>query len=166
MKYASIIVLVLVGIGVGVWFMGDSEETMTVTNFEECADAGNPVMESFPRQCQYNNKTFFEDITPEQRENIVTSADNAPAGSIHNLPVPKAVAAVRTLVARELGISEGVVIVMTAYEKDWPDACLGLTKTDEMCAQVITTGYEVTVQAKGSLFTYRTNADGTVLRKK
>jgi hypothetical protein len=34
-----------------------------VTNFQECVDAGNPVMESFPRQCRSENgETFTEDI--------------------------------------------------------------------------------------------------------
>ena len=93
---------------------------------------------------------------------IPTSADNAPPGSIHNLPVPEAVSRVRSLVASELGISEGVVIVMTAYEKNWPDGCLGLGG-DKMCTQAIVPGYEVTVQAKGTERTYRTNADGSVV---
>ena len=91
-----------------------------------------------------------------------TSADNALPGSIHNLPTPLAVSRVRSLVASELGISEGVVIVVTAYEKNWPDGCLGLGG-DKMCTQAIVPGYEVTVQAKGTEQAYRTNADGSVV---
>ncbi|KAF6243277.1 hypothetical protein C6988_04170 [Nitrosopumilus sp. b1] len=35
----------------------------TIDSFEECAAAGNPVMESFPRQCRTNNgQTFVEEI--------------------------------------------------------------------------------------------------------
>ncbi len=94
-----------------------------------------------------------------------TSADNAPPGSIHNLPVPPAVAAVRTLVAKEMGISEGLVIIMTAYEKEWSDGCLGLATADEMCTQAIVPGWEVTVQAQGKTGIYRTNADGSVIRE-
>ncbi len=33
-----------------------------VSNFEECANAGNPIMESFPRQCADGGKTFTEDV--------------------------------------------------------------------------------------------------------
>jgi len=98
-------------------------------------------------------------------ENIPTSADNAPPGSIHNLPVPDAVAAVRTLVAEELGVSEGVIIVMTAFEKEWRDGCLGLAGEDELCIQVITPGYEVTVLAQGKERVYRTNADGSQIKR-
>jgi len=35
-----------------------------VTNFEECVAAGNPVMESYPRQCRHNGQTFAEEIEP------------------------------------------------------------------------------------------------------
>lgn len=33
-----------------------------IKNFEECVAAGNPVMESYPRQCRANNQTFVEEI--------------------------------------------------------------------------------------------------------
>jgi len=36
--------------------------TPPITNFEECAAAGNPVMESYPRQCAANGNTFTEVI--------------------------------------------------------------------------------------------------------
>lgn len=38
-----------------------------VTSFEECVAAGNPVMESYPRQCRHNGQTFTE-ITNESVE--------------------------------------------------------------------------------------------------
>lgn len=33
-----------------------------ITNFEECAAAGNPVMESYPRQCRADGRLFVEEI--------------------------------------------------------------------------------------------------------
>ena len=33
-----------------------------VTNFDECAAAGNPIMESYPRQCRAGDQTFVEDV--------------------------------------------------------------------------------------------------------
>lgn len=42
---------------------------------------------------------------------------------------------------------------------DWPDACLGVV-TDEMCAQVITPGYEATFSANGRVFIYHTDEAG------
>jgi len=39
--------------------------TQSITNFEECVAAGNPVMESYPRQCRANDQTFVEEINDE-----------------------------------------------------------------------------------------------------
>lgn len=51
-KYlASILVLFLLGC------------TSEVTNFQECTAAGNPVMESYPRQCRAGDQTFTEQLT-------------------------------------------------------------------------------------------------------
>ncbi len=33
-----------------------------ITNFQECIAEGNPVMESYPRKCRANDKTFVEVI--------------------------------------------------------------------------------------------------------
>lgn len=43
-------------------FSVDKENANDVTNFEECVKAGNPVMESYPRQCIANGENFTEDI--------------------------------------------------------------------------------------------------------
>jgi hypothetical protein len=40
----------------------NSAATGIITNFEECVAAGNPVMESYPRQCSARGLTFSENI--------------------------------------------------------------------------------------------------------
>jgi hypothetical protein len=104
-------------------------------------------------------------IKGERNINGPTSADNAPSGSLHNLPVPEAVSKARQMAAQDLGVSEGVAIVQTAFEKEWSDSCLGLGGPAESCLMVITPGYEVTVSGNGKTVVYRTNQDGTVIRK-
>ena len=37
-------------------------EAREVTSFEECVAVGNPVMESYPRQCRAGDRTFTEVI--------------------------------------------------------------------------------------------------------
>ena len=37
-------------------------EKPEITNFEECIAAGNPAMESYPRQCSDGVNTFVEDV--------------------------------------------------------------------------------------------------------
>jgi hypothetical protein len=105
------------------------------------------------------------DSAPTETSQVPTSADNAPPGSIHNLPVPAPVAAARAEAAREYGVLEGEAIVMTAYEREWSDSCLGLGGPTESCLQAITPGWEVSVQVKGTLHTYRTDASGSSIRE-
>jgi len=47
-------------------FPWQNRPLMQVSNFNECASLGNPVMESYPRQCRTSNgKTFVEDVGNE-----------------------------------------------------------------------------------------------------
>ncbi|MFP4567405.1 MAG: hypothetical protein ACLFN8_00520 [Candidatus Woesearchaeota archaeon] len=41
-----------------------------VTNFEECVSAGNPVMESYPEQCEHNGEIYTRELTLEELENL------------------------------------------------------------------------------------------------
>ncbi len=102
----------------------------------------------------------FEFVAPTP-----TSADNAPEGSMHNLPVPEAVSAVRAYAAQKAGVSVGSAIVMQVEEMDWSDSCLGLGGPDEMCAMMITSGYRVTVQAGGTTKSYRTDMTAGSIRE-
>lgn len=66
MKPILLILVVVVIVAGGFWFIKKGEETKIptpVTNFTECVEAGNPVMESYPRQCRTEDgQTFIEDI--------------------------------------------------------------------------------------------------------
>jgi len=42
--------------------------TQEITNFEQCVAAGNPVMESFPRQCRAGENTFTEQLAGGDRD--------------------------------------------------------------------------------------------------
>lgn len=97
--------------------------------------------------------------------NPPNSAEGAPEGSIHNLPLPEAVAAVKSYAAAGAGVKESEVLILTAFEKEWSDSCLGLGGIAESCAQVITPGWEVVVQIKGQGLTYRTDTNGSVIRQ-
>lgn len=55
--------LVLMAIVGGVYLFNKKEPTFIVGTFEECIAAGNPVMESYPRQCtSKDGKHFIENI--------------------------------------------------------------------------------------------------------
>lgn len=65
--YILVPVIVIALVGFGVWLDINKKEILptAVTNFEECASAGNPIMESYPRQCRSGGKTFTENIGNE-----------------------------------------------------------------------------------------------------
>lgn len=101
----------------------------------------------------------------KEGQNPPNSAEGAPEGSLHNLPLPKAVAAVKSSAAKDAGIPEDQVLILTALEKEWSDSCLGLGGIAESCAQVITPGWEVVIQIKGQEVTYRSDAEGLSIRQ-
>lgn len=50
-----------------------------IANFEECAAAGNPVMESFPRQCRAGGQTFVEQVDAAEPPCCEGGVETAPA---------------------------------------------------------------------------------------
>lgn len=46
-------------------FNHDQTKIKSITSFEECAALGQPIIESYPRQCRYHNQTFTENIGNE-----------------------------------------------------------------------------------------------------
>lgn len=42
--------------------LADADSKITISSFEECANAGLPIMESYPRQCAASGKTFVEEL--------------------------------------------------------------------------------------------------------
>jgi len=71
-----IFVIVLIVAALGLWFIMKKAVAPApkITNFEECAAAGYPVIESYPRQCRTpNGKTFAEKV-PENSPEIIPGA--------------------------------------------------------------------------------------------
>ena len=59
----SCICFMLMIMGVGVYLYKANEQVNNVSTFQECVDAGNPVMLSYPTQCiTPDGKSFTEDI--------------------------------------------------------------------------------------------------------
>ena len=73
------------------------------------------------------------------------------------------VIAAREALAALSGRTPEEVEVVAVTPMQWPDACLGLPRPDEVCAQVITPGYEVALRLNGNVAIYRTD-EGTNVR--
>jgi len=65
--------------------------------------------------------------------------------------------------AADLGVGISEVSIDNIEPVNWPDACLGIVKQDQMCASVITPGYKVSMTAVGMQYIYRTNHDGSLI---
>ena len=73
---------------------------------------------------------------------------------------PAAQAAIAALV-KALGLAMDQISVVSVAAREWPDACLGVTVPGMGCAEVITPGYSVVLEAnEGQLYEYHTNEDG------
>lgn len=46
-------------------------KTNSIASFEQCVSAGNPVMESYPRQCKSHGKTFVESFEDNSGHHIM-----------------------------------------------------------------------------------------------
>lgn len=79
MKSKTIVSLILVIIliiiaGAIMVFTSDEYRVEGVTSFEECVQRGNPIMESYPRQCRAGDKTFVENVSQSPAANIIVTS--------------------------------------------------------------------------------------------
>lgn len=65
-------------------------------------------------------------------------------------------AAVADLMAR-LDLEADAITVLSAERVDWPDSCLGIDKRDIACAEVITPGFRIILEASGQKYEYHTD---------
>ena len=87
-----------------------------------------------------------------------------PAGTV--VPQAPALASKAVdLLAKELNLDASQIQLVGSEAVEWPDACLGINEPGQMCAQVITPGYRITLEAQGQRYTYHTNQDGSVVRR-
>jgi hypothetical protein len=82
-----LIVLLLIAVA-GYWFYMNGAQTPVVRSFEECAAAGYPVMESYPRRCNdARGNSFTENIgNVLDKQNLIVSAFPT-AGALITSPV-------------------------------------------------------------------------------
>lgn len=99
--------------------------------------------------------------------NLTSEPDNLTQGSRQNPPnqLPASIVeAVRLDLSRQTGIAAGQLRVTESSRKSWPNSCLGLPTTDELCAQMIVEGWRVVVSDGRQIWVYRTDSRGKILR--
>lgn len=85
------------------------------------------------------NPTTTDNFQPQMDEEKIKSA-------IHTV-----------LVEKFVGVGQSDVEIINIEEKQWPDACLGVTQPETVCAQVITPGYLVKVLVVSQIYEVHTN---------
>jgi hypothetical protein len=63
--------------------------------------------------------------------------------------------------ADNLGLKESDISVVSNSEVEFGDACLGVAMPEVMCAQVVTPGRIIVLEANGIQYEYHVSADGT-----
>jgi hypothetical protein len=95
-----------------------------------------------------------------------TSEPPTPTPEVFN-PLPpeqRAFEAAREVLAQQLGLDPLAIQLVEIIPVDWPDACLGLPAAGENCAQVVTPGFRVVVEAGGTSYEFRTDRDSGRVR--
>ena len=84
--------------------------------------------------------------------------ESAPSGEEPLGPTEEA--AIKQL-ALNLGLDEEVISILSSEEVEFSDACLGVTIEGMLCAQVVTPGREIVLEANGIEYVYHTTEDGS-----
>lgn len=90
------------------------------------------------------------------------SANQAPI--VVDPAIPQAALAAQEALAQQLNIDVASIRIVEAEAVDWPDACLGIETEGVACAQVITPGFKVLLEANGQTYEVHTNQDGSNLQ--
>jgi hypothetical protein len=60
-------------------------------------------------------------------------------------------------------LDAGEIKVISSEAMEWPDACLGISQEGVACAQIVSPGYKIVLEANGKQVEYHTNQDGSVV---
>jgi hypothetical protein len=78
-------------------------------------------------------------------------------------PLPQPVTIAVREAASEAGVSEDDVRVLNYSEREWPSTALGCPQPGFSYAQVVTPGFEVKLEAGGTIYEYHTNLTTNVV---
>lgn len=107
------------------------------------------------------NQTTIRMLNTQLGDPIMTGA----AGTEVPQPPQAVLDAERQIVAM-LSAAQQQVQVQAVEQAVWPDACLGLPKSGENCAQIQTPGWRLVFLVNGQTFEFRTDRNGTDIRQK
>jgi hypothetical protein len=90
---------------------------------------------------------------------------SVPASAAGSDGQPQAVSRAIDFLAGELNLPAAGVVVVSFDYLAWPDRCLGVTVMGQMCAQGVTPGYKIILQAQGVQYELHTDDTGKNIRE-
>ena len=76
----------------------------------------------------------------------------------------EAVLQAQQMLADQLGVQVENIEIVSADQVEWPNACLGLGEEGEVCADVVTPGWDITFDVNGQQYQVRTDELGQTIR--
>jgi hypothetical protein len=76
----------------------------------------------------------------------------------------QALAAAKQALVELVGNATDPIEVVSIEKMDWSDSCLGAAGSNEMCMQVITSGYRFLLSLNGQVYEYHTDLGGSLVR--
>jgi len=93
-----------------------------------------------------------------------SNMDEQPAATQSRMDLTPAQRAAIGALSENLGLPADKIRLVSTEAADWPDNCLGVAEEGLDCAQAITPGFRILLQANGREVEYRTNEEGTHIR--
>ncbi|MEG4168781.1 MULTISPECIES: hypothetical protein [unclassified Microcoleus] len=169
-KQPNPVILALVLTGILVWEMYPALRHTAAAN----AGALKDSLAQLEREPPQTAQQFSLAAVPQKisysvlaLNSLISEPGNLAEGTRQNPPkqLPATVAAaVRRELSDSTGIAADKLKVTESSERSWPNTCLGLSKADEICGQMIVEGWRVVVSDGRQTWVYRTNARGNILR--
>lgn len=111
-----------------------------------------------PTDVQQQDKQLAQPQVVQSIESRSVAAESSPSAQL--------IEDLKALVAAETGIPSHEVSLVSSAPVEWPDACLGIPNSDELCAQVITPGYRVVLNTLDKQYELHTDRAGQNIRMK
>lgn len=98
---------------------------------------------------------FIPQQSPVDDSGLIPTSTSVFQPQMDEIKIKEAVKS--ALIQNLSGVNQSDIEVININPQQWPDACLGIKREGEVCAQVITPGYKVKVLAAGQIYEVRTN---------
>ena len=98
----------------------------------------------------------YEIHTDEDGSSVVMLPSAAESGNLEEMLIKQ--------LASNLGLQESAVSVVSTADVEFADSCLGVAMKDVACAEVVTPGKIIVLEAEGIQYEYHVSADGALVQ--